>query len=174
MNYFTLFQIPEQYQLDNAALNKAYQTLSQVTHPDKFAAAGERDKLLAVQKSAQVNDAYQVLKSPVSRAEHLLELRGVELKHEQKTLQDGAFLMQQMEWREALEDIKHSRSEDALLEIENEIKTQITLHLSQLQTELDEQSKENDLNAAEEVRKLKFMYKLRDEIEHIEDALSDI
>lgn len=174
MNYFSLFQLPEQFQLDLAAVSKSYQTLSQLTHPDRFATSGEREKRLAVQKNAQINDAYQVLKSPVLRAEHLLELRGVELKHEQKTLQDTVFLMQQMEWREALEDIQMSKDEDALLAIDHEIKSHIQTHLAQLQDDLERQSAQNDLNAAEEVRKLKFMYKLRNEIENIEDALSDI
>lgn len=173
MNYFQLFQLPEQYQVDLAAVSKAYQALSQTTHPDKFATAGEREKLLAVQKNAQVNDAYQVLKSPVMRAEHLLGLRGVELKHEQKTLQDNMFLMQQMEWREALEDIQASKDEDALFAIDDEIKAHIKDHLTQLEHALDQKSAESDLNAAQEVRKLKFMYKLRNEIEQLEDELSD-
>lgn len=174
MNYFSLFRMPEQFQVDSAALSQAYQTLAQLTHPDKFATAGEREKRLAVQKNAQVNDGYQVLKTPVLRAEHMLELRGVELKHEQQTMQDTGFLMQQMEWREALEDIQASRNEDALFEIDDEIKSHIKVHLNVLEAELGKQHAESDKIAAEEVRKLKFMYKLRNEIETIEDALSDI
>lgn len=174
MNYFSLFRLPEQFQVDTADLSRAYQTLAQITHPDKFATSSEREKRLAVQKNAQVNDGYQVLKTPILRAEHILELRGVELKHEQQTMQDTGFLMQQMEWRESLEEIQSTKNEDALLDMDSEIKSQIKNHLSLLEAELTKQNAESDKVAAEEVRKLKFMYKLRDEIELIEDALSDI
>ncbi len=174
MNYFSLFRLPEQFQVDTADLSRAYQTLAQITHPDKFATSSEREKRLAVQKNAQVNDGYQVLKTPILRAEHILELRGVELKHEQQTMQDTGFLMQQMEWRESLEEIQSTKNEDALLDMDGEIKSQIKNHLSLLEAELTKQNAESDKVAAEEVRKLKFMYKLRDEIELIEDALSDI
>ncbi|MGY0564180.1 MAG: Fe-S protein assembly co-chaperone HscB, partial [Paraglaciecola chathamensis] len=104
MNYFALFNLTPSFEIDKAGLAATYQQLQKLTHPDKFATASERDKLIALQKNAQVNDGYQVLKTPLSRAEHMLELRGVELQHEQKTMQDGAFLMQQMEWREQLDD----------------------------------------------------------------------
>lgn len=174
MNYFSLFRLPEQFQVDAADLSRAYQTLAQITHPDKFATSSEREKRLAVQKNAQVNDGYQVLKTPILRAEHILELRGVELKHEQQTMQDTGFLMQQMEWRESLEEIQSTKNENALLDMDGEIKSQIKNHLSLLEVELAKQNAESDKVAAEEVRKLKFMYKLRDEIELIEDALSDI
>ncbi|MFQ3197153.1 MAG: molecular chaperone HscB [Paraglaciecola sp.] len=68
MNYFELFNLSPVFHLDTTQLAKTYQTLQLLTHPDKFATAGDRDKRIALQKNAQVNDAYQVLKSPLSRA----------------------------------------------------------------------------------------------------------
>lgn len=174
MNYFTLFNIPEQFEVDNQLLAKTYQTLAQLTHPDKFAASSEQEKAIAVRKNAQVNDAYQVLKSPLSRAEHMLEMRGVELRHEQQTMQDPAFLMQQMEWREQLEELDQSSDPfDVLNDLDDEIGVQIKGHHKQLAFLLTHQSAEHDIQAADEVRKLKFLYKLRDEIQSKEDALSD-
>ena len=174
MNYFTLFNLPEQFELDTALLTKAYQTLAQLTHPDKFAASSEQEKAIAVQKKAQVNDGYQVLKSPLLRAEHMLEMRGIELRHEQQTMQDPAFLMQQMEWREQLEELDQSNDPmDVLMDLEDEITSQIKGHHKQLAFLLTHQSEQHDQQASEEVRKLKFLYKLRDEIERKEDALSD-
>lgn len=175
MNYFHIFNLPEQFALDSSALTRAYQTLAQVTHPDKFASSSEAEKLAAVQKNAQVNDGYQTLRTPLSRAEHLLELRGVELQHEQRTMQDPAFLMQQMEWREQLEDIHHNGAPlDALDDLDDEIEQQISLHLKQLGSLLNMVDGESDLRAADEVRKLKFLYKLRHEIESKQDSLAEL
>lgn len=155
-------------------LSATYQKLAQLTHPDKFASASESEKLAAVQKNAQVNDGYQVLKNPLSRAEHILELRGVELQHEQRTMQDPAFLMQQMEWREQLEELDISSDPmDVLEDLDDEIHNQIKTHLRQLEDFLEYNSSEHDNKAADEVRKLKFLYKLLHEIELKEEALEE-
>ena len=175
MNFFNLYNIPEHFHVDLANLSATYQKLAQLTHPDKFASGSEGEKLAAVQKNAQVNDGYQVLKNPLSRAEHLLELRGVELKHEQRTMQDPAFLMQQMEWREQLEELGVSSDPlDVLEDLDDEINNQIKSHLKSLQDLLAHQSTEHDNKAADVVRKLKFLYKLLHEIELKEEALADV
>jgi len=174
MNHFELFNLSPAFNLDPAQLAKTNQTLQLLTHPDKFATAGERDKRIALQKNAQVNDAYQVLKSPLRRAEHMLELRGVELKHEQQTMQDGMFLMQQMQWREQLEEVDSTA--DPLSELDGldmEIEQHIQQHLVQLESLLFEHSASSDDAGANVVRKLKFFYKLKNEIAIKEDALSD-
>ena len=104
----------------------------------------------------------------------MLEMRGIELQHEQQTMQDPAFLMQQMEWREQLEELDQSSDPmDVLMDLDDEISSQIKGHHKQLAFLLTHQSQEHDHQASEEVRKLKFLYKLRDEIERKEDALSD-
>ncbi|MGL5358514.1 MAG: co-chaperone HscB, partial [Shewanella sp.] len=110
MNYFELFNFPPAFDIDTALLAERYRELQRAVHPDKFAHDTEQQKLLAVQRTAQVNDGYHTLKDPIGRAEHLLSLRGIDLSHETTTVKDTAFLMQQMEWREALEDIRHAIS----------------------------------------------------------------
>ncbi|MCV2886098.1 co-chaperone HscB [Aestuariibacter sp. AA17] len=173
MNYFSLFNLPVSFHLDMAALSKAYQTLSQLTHPDKFAAASESEKALAVQKNAMINDAYSVLKKPLPRAEHMLSLRGVELQHEQQTMQDPAFLMQQMEWREQLDEVNTAEDPlDALEELQEEILQQKSSHLKRLASLLEKDDESHNTDAADEIRKLKFLFKLLSEIENKEDALS--
>ncbi len=175
MNYFELFNLPIVFELDQTALTTTWQTLQQLTHPDKFATARDAEKLAMVQKNAQVNDAYQVLKSPMRRAEHMLELRGVELQHEQKTMQDMAFLMQQMEWREQLEDIPVNEvGLDQLEDMDDEVQAQIKQHLQTLKSLLEQHSDEANQKSADEIRKLKFMYKLREEIASKEDAINDL
>ena len=174
MNYFELFNLNTDFQLDLARLGQTYQTLQHLTHPDKFATGSDREKLLAVQKNAQVNDAYHTLKSPLLRAEYLLALRGHELKHEHQTLRDPGFLMQQMEWREQLEDIKPVHGAlDELEKLDAEIKGHYLSQLAQLQATLSHDTENANLTAADQVRKLKFLHKLRNEIAIKEDLLSE-
>lgn len=175
MNFFALFGFEEVFDIDLSRLSKTYQSLAQVTHPDKFSQAGDSEKLIAVQKSAQVNDGYQVLKHPLSRAEHLLFLRGIHLSHETKTLQDPTFLMQQMEWREQLEDIEHASDQETALEtLDQELQQQSRIQYNELQQLLEANTDESDALAADKIRKLKFMEKLHHEIELKEDALFDV
>ncbi len=108
MNHFELFGLPSQFQLDGSLLSSQFRELQKRFHPDNFATASERDRLMAVQKAAQINDAYQILKHPISRAEYILAENGTEIRGEQQTMQDPMFLMEQMDLREELEDIDDS------------------------------------------------------------------
>ncbi|CAK2432593.1 (Fe-S) cluster biosynthesis co-chaperone HscB [Vibrio crassostreae] len=169
MNHFELFGLPLQFQLNGSLLSSQFRDLQRQFHPDKFATASERDRLLAVQKAAQINDAYQVLKNPISRAEYLLVQHGEDIRGEQRTLQDPMFLMEQMELREELEDIANSSEpEDALFAFEGKVSKMYKQQLSAIQQELDSEAW---LEAADRVRKLKFIAKLKNEIELVEDRL---
>lgn len=174
MNYFELFNIPTSFDVDLSLLSETYQKLQRLTHPDKFASASEQDKLVAIQKNSQVNDAYSVLKTPLSRAEYILSLRGIDLQHEQQTIKDTAFLMQQMEWREQLAEMDEQVEPlDVLESLEDEIKQVIKGDLMQLQGLLESAEPTAELQAADKIRQLKFLYKMLAEIELKEDALSD-
>lgn len=165
MNHFELFDLPAAFNIDAAVLQQRYRKLQQTLHPDRFANGTEREKLLAVQRTAQLNDAYQTLRSPLSRAEYLLALRGIELAHEQTTVQDPEFLMAQMEWRERIATIKDwSTLESAYKDLQEEMRD--------LQMVLEQQlNQDADQDAAMTVRKLKFMHKLHHELERIEDII---
>jgi len=82
-------------------LNHQYRTLQKTIHPDRFVNATDAEKKQSLQKSTQINDAYQVLKDPIKRASHIISLHQV-LK--ENTLPPD-FLMQQMEWEEEFETI---------------------------------------------------------------------
>ncbi|WP_137221292.1 co-chaperone HscB [Shewanella sp. MEBiC00475] len=174
MNYFNLFNVVPAFDIDTALLAERYRELQRAVHPDKFANDTEQQKLLSVQRTAQVNDGYQTLKNPLRRAEHMLSLRGIELSHETTTLKDGAFLMQQMEWREALEDIQQSSdpqaSIDELYESFAEFESVLFAKLAAL---LASEDVADALLAADQIRKLKFMAKLQDELARIEDRFLD-
>ncbi len=169
MNYFELFGLPTQFHLDGSLLSSQFRELQKRFHPDNFATASERDRLMSVQKTAEINDANQVLKNPISRAEYLLSLNGVELRGEQQTLQDPMFLMEQMELREELEAISESADpESALFDFDSKIDKMFKQHIAQVEQELNDKLWDT---AADTVRKLKFIAKLKNEIERVEDKL---
>jgi len=170
MNHFELFDLPQQFTLDAADLQQRYRQLQQKLHPDRFANSGERDKLVAVQRSAQLNDAYQTLRKPLSRAEYILTLRGIDLRHEQQTIKDPEFLMAQMEWRERIEAV--AQSHDQLAEVaaaEQDLVAETNALQKHLEDLLEHDDAEHNEAAANQVRKLKFMHKLRAELERIEE-----
>ncbi|WP_153916604.1 co-chaperone HscB [Shewanella sp. TC10] len=174
MNYFELFQITPSFDIDTANLAERYRELQMAVHPDKFANESEQQKLLSVQRTAQVNDGYQTLKNPLRRAEHMLSLRGIDISHETTTVKDTAFLMQQMEWRESLEDIKDSQQADESIDDLYQSFADFEKTLSQLLAQLlATDTEENNFSAADQIRKLKFMAKLQDELARIEDSLLD-
>ncbi|NOU51980.1 co-chaperone HscB [Pseudoalteromonas sp. JBTF-M23] len=174
MRYFELFNIPVDYHVDLAKINQQYLELQRVVHPDRFAGKGEREKLLAVQKTAEINDALSILKHPVKRAEYMLSERGVDIRAEQQTLQDPIFLMQQMEMREALEELPQSDDVEAAIEqFEQQIKALDVEFSQQLAQQLSSDNEQDLQLAADNIRKLKFVYKLRDELARIEDNLFD-
>ncbi|MFM2621185.1 co-chaperone HscB [Vibrio owensii] len=169
MNHFELFGLPSQFQLDGSLLSSQFRELQKRFHPDNFATASERDRLMAVQKAAQINDAYQVLKHPISRAEYILAENGTEIRGEQQTMQDPMFLMEQMELREELEDIAGSSDlESALFDFDSKVSKMYKQHLASVEQELDQGLW---AEAADRVRKLKFIAKLKNEIELVEDKL---
>ena len=175
MNYFELFSLPVNFTVDVAKLSTAYRDLQRTVHPDKFAHASEQQQLLSVQKAAQINDAFQTLKHPVSRAEYLLSLAGIELQHEHQTLKDPVFLMQQMELREELEEISETADpEAAIAAFERQLKGMIADLQANIQRLLDDGESKALAQAADEVRKLKFKLKLQQELEQLEERLLTI
>ncbi|MEZ9233777.1 co-chaperone HscB [Vibrio amylolyticus] len=169
MNHFELFGLPIQFPLDGSLLSSQFRELQKRFHPDNFATSSERDRLMSVQQAAQINDAYQALKNPISRAEYLLTISGYELESEQQTMQDPLFLMDQMELREELEDIESaSDAEDKLFDFEQRISKLFKQELGNLEAALE---KAEWSLAANLVRKLKFIDKLLQQIEQVEDRL---
>ncbi|KPH95228.1 cobalamin 5'-phosphate synthase [Pseudoalteromonas porphyrae] len=174
MRYFELFAIPVDYNVDLVKVSKNYLDLQRAVHPDRHANASSRDKLLAVQNAAEINDALQILKHPVKRAEYMLSELGVDIRAEQQTLQDPLFLMQQMELREELEELSTSHDLDtAIAHFEQQIKQLDSQYSAQLAEQLASNDEQQWQLAADNIRKLKFVYKLRDELERIEDSLFD-
>jgi molecular chaperone HscB len=172
LNYFELFALPVNFELDLAQLSAAFQSLQKTVHPDKFAHASQQEQLLAVQKSATINDAYQTLKKPLKRAEYMLVQRGTDMPSEQASFQDNHFLMRQMELREMLAELKYSSDIDAEVNTATEtLDTEYQALFCQLQRLLGDNNNSSDQIASEILRKLKFYQKLQLELERIEEQL---
>lgn len=103
-NDFELFGVEQRFAQDRAVLDARWKDLQRQAHPDKFSAQGAAAQRVAMQWSVRINEAYQRLKDPLKRAAYLCELHGAPVNAENNTAMPAAFLMQQMEWREALDD----------------------------------------------------------------------
>lgn len=160
-DYFSLFGLPQRFGFERAALDRAFRELQMRVHPDKFAHANDAEKRLSMQWATQVNEAYQTLRDPLRRARYLLSLRGVETEEETNTAMAPEFLMQQMEWREAIADAKASADGDAIETLTQHIAGRSKECHAELAQAIDV---EGDLNrAAAIVRKLRFVEKLQEE-----------
>ena len=174
-NHFELFGLPTAYPVDTEQLSERFRALQQTLHPDRFAAAGEREKRLSMQASTRVNEAYRVLKDPLERARYLLSIHAGDAGDDRETTKDGAFLMEQMELREALAGAKRApdpyevvaRVLDRLAGLSEQLVAQLTVRL-------DRPSPEDLDEARELVRKLQFVHKCRAEAELIEADLDEL
>ena len=167
LNFFTLLQLPEAFVIDLEKLNQNYQSIQKEIHPDRFASFDDEAKLESIKKTAQLNDAYQTLKSPIRRAEYLLRLNGIDIHDEKYTAVSQDFLMQQMEWREELETEKQNKV--ALEKLAHDIQKNKNEMISQLPTFFD--NKNNLSDAIIVTRELNFIEKIE---QHINDALIEI
>lgn len=171
-NYFDLFKLPISFEVNLKGLSERYRSLQNSVHPDKFANASDSERRLSVQQSARINEAFQTLKNPLSRAKYLLEINGVDMNADTDTQMDPLFLMQQMELRESLAEVKNSANPiDELLKINNNIDQAINSIISELKLIFPE-GEPGDLTAARDcVRRLQFMTRLQEEVHSLEETL---
>ena len=171
-NHFELFSLPVSFDVDIDSLSARYQDLQRSIHPDNFTSATDREKRLSMQQASIANEAYQSLKDPLKRAQYLLSLNGIDVKSESNTVMDIAFLMQQMELREALDDTMDATDPLAAVGIFSaDVETRIKDLISQLQGHFNDNTKESLLQAESLSLQLQFLYRLREEAEDREEAL---
>ena len=165
-DHFTLFGLARRFALDRAALDARWRALQGEVHPDRFASEGAAAQRVAMQWALRVNEAYAVLKDPHKRGAYLCEMRGAPIAAEDNTAMPAAFLMQQMEWREALDD---ARGLAAVQRLDDEIARQESELLERLQHLLDEAG--DAAQAAQQVRALMFVARFRQDIDRRLEAL---
>jgi len=170
-NYFEIFNLPVSFELDINQLSAVYRDLQKEVHPDKFVNAGEQQSRLAVQMTSLVNQAFDTLKSPVSRAHYLLEIAGLDIDHEQDTTMDPMFLMEQMELREEIESVRSKP--DPLAEIDRLLK-QVKNMLTDVMQSFAASYQSEDYEKAHELsRKMQFLNKNSQELDEIAVVIED-
>ncbi|MBM7059973.1 co-chaperone HscB [Pseudomonas sp. UL073] len=168
--HFALFELQPGFRLDLQQLAVRYRELAKAVHPDRFADASEREQRLALEQSARLNEAYQTLKSAPRRALYLLAIRGRELPLE-ATVQDPEFLLQQMHWREELEDLQDSADLEGVAAFKRRLKSAQEALDEGFAACWDEPARREE--AERLVRRMQFLDKLVHEVRALEERLDD-
>ncbi|WP_308025011.1 Fe-S protein assembly co-chaperone HscB [Neisseria oralis] len=162
--YFTLFQLEPQFDIDTDSLEQNYRTLAARFHPDRFASASAFEQKQAVMMSSTVNEAYRTLKNPTDRAAYLLRQQGIDADAPEHTSFAPEFLMQQMEWRETLAEARGGQDQTALPALDKEISDAQQELWRDLREAFRRQQYED---AAQLVRQGRFLDKLKKEISNL-------
>lgn len=168
-DYYSLFGLPRAYALDTTGLEQHYRELQTRVHPDKHAHLSDAERRLAMQWSTRVNEAYRTLRHPLQRAQYLLHLAGNDVQLEHNTAMPAEFLMQQMEWREAVEEARTGSDYAALEHLHRRIKQEMAGQYRLLEAQLD--TAHDHPAAAGTVRQLMFQEKL---LQEIDDAMATL
>ncbi|MCY1526733.1 Co-chaperone protein HscB [compost metagenome] len=165
-DHFSLFGLPARFDLDPQSLETAWRTVAAQVHPDRYATASPAERRVAMQWAARANEAYRQLRDPLLRARYLCEQAGVDLQTESNTSMDGAFLMQQMTWREMLDDARGDAAALAALQAElQQARASMRATLARL---LDQER--DYVTAGVKVREWMFVEKLAEELAHAQPA----
>lgn len=170
-NYFEIFGAPLSYKIDLDNIGKVFLELQKTVHPDRYANSGDQEKRIAMQQTSLINQAFQTLKEPVSRAQYMLKLQGFDMESETDTTMDAEFLMEQMEFRESIADVQAKT--DPLSELDK-----MASHLKQKMNELTDEFSAAYENASYEaareiVRKMQFIIKARKEVDELSEKFED-
>lgn len=169
MDYFSLFGLKVRYDIASSLLTSRFQDLQRQFHPDRFACHSQQERIISLHRAATINKAYQTIKNPLKRAEYMLFLYGFDLTNDKHILHDTVFLLEQLELREKLSLIeKKANAKGALaefsIELNDSIKHRNVLMVQQLN---DKKWPE----ASDTVRKLRFLDKLKQQVEEITEKL---
>jgi molecular chaperone HscB len=168
-DHFALFGVKPAFRLDLSDLDSRYRDIQAQVHPDRFAHAGEAERRLSMQWATHANEAYQTLKRPLERAKYLLHLAGHDIQAESNTAMPADFLMEQMEWREAVMDARNGGDHHELEHLHNRLRGDVTNSYDELAQLLDDSG--DHTQATDRVRRLMFLEKL---LYEIDDALASL
>ena len=170
-SYFELFALQPAFDIDLTILESHYRKIQSESHPDRFVNAISAEKLQSMQLATLANEAYQTLKNPASRAKYLLEQQGIEAISETNTAMPADFLMQQLDWRETLEDAKAAKDIDAADQLLNEIRQEAKSLNKTLVLLIDE--KQDYASATDATRKLIFIDKVSADIHKVIEQIEN-
>ena len=165
-DHFELFGLPPRFAIDLDALEQAYKGVQARVHPDRFASGTAAERRVAMQWSTRANEAYTTLRSAQKRAAYLVERAGVPINAETNTAMPPAFLMQQMEWREALDEARGDPA--ALVEVRATMNEERDELLAAIGRAIDDA--QDWTGAAALVRQLMFIDRFASEIGHADEV----
>ena len=175
--HFELFGLPPAFVVDMAQLDSRYRELQRTVHPDRFASASDQERRISMQLATQINEGYKILKDPLRRGRYLLELDGYRFDDGQHTNKDVEFLMEQMELRESLGEVREADDAFAAL---GKVRDRIGGDNDRLIAVLHRQfaAGEPDSNEcsdciAETLTKMQFFHKLQEEAMELEVTLEN-
>ncbi len=171
LDYFSNFSVERSFSVSVAELATRHRELQQNYHPDRYIGADAAKQRRAIQIAAYINEAFETLHSPLKRAIYLLQLEGMEPLSATNTHMPHDFLLQQMSWREQMEDLSQVIDDVAAAEIAlDAMQDELTGVQTQLQTDFAEQYQTQQWQAAETtVRKMQFIHKLIMELDELAD-----
>ena len=170
-DFFSLFDLPKSFRINLSELDSRYRDVQAQVHPDRFAHASEADRRLSMQWATRANEAYQTLKKPLARARYLLQLAGCELNAETNTAMPADFLIEQMEWREAVMEARAGGDHHELEHLYNRLVSDMKTRYDELAALIDDAG--DHAGAADRVRRLMFLEKLLHEIDDAIASLDD-
>ena len=111
-DHFDRLGLPRRFALDSAAVERAYVARSRAVHPDYHLSGSSAELAASLELSAALNEAYNALRDPFTRAEYLLTLEGGPTAAEHKQI-PAAFLAEMLELREQVEEARAGCPDDA-------------------------------------------------------------
>ncbi len=167
-DHFSLFGLSLGFRLDLSDLDSRYRDIQAQVHPDRFANGSDAERRMSMQWATHANEAYLTLKKPLERAKYLLHLAGHDIQAENNTAMPADFLMEQMEWREAVMEARIGGDHHELEHLHHRLRGDIDERYDELATLFDK----SDLAlATDRVRRLMFLEKL---LHEIDDALASL
>ncbi|TXH57789.1 MAG: Fe-S protein assembly co-chaperone HscB [Bacteroidia bacterium] len=162
-DFYQLFNLEPDFNLDLAVLKLHYHQLQQQYHPDNHnhINTSEINKKLILQLSAHINKGYETLTSALTRALYLLSLNEVSVDLSCNNKMDYDFLNEQIELREVMMQYEQVHDIDKLEVLEHRIMVKYRQICVDLQLCF---AKKHYNDAVLLVRKLAFFEKLSKEV----------
>jgi molecular chaperone HscB len=163
-DHFSLLALPARFAIDLGELEAAYKRVQTQVHPDRFAIASAAEKRVAMQWATRANEAFSVLRDPLRRAAYLCERHGAAIDAESNTAMPASFLMRQMQWREALDEVTETANEADRTRLRAEVAAEHARIVAELGRKLDDE--QDYAGAAALVRQLMFIDKFDRDVAH--------
>lgn len=168
-DFFSLFDLPRLFAIDLSELEHRYREVQGLVHPDKFAGRSDAERRQSMQWATRANEGFMTLKKPLERAKYLLVLAGHDVQAESNTAMPTDFLIEQMEWREAVGEAKAGGDHHELEHLHHRLSQDMAARYAELTELFDQQS--DFVAATDRVRRLMFLEKL---LQEIDDALASL